>query len=65
MDGSDEAQVIARWRALYKKMRNIAAAYSNMVDEGSGTTKRLDREFNEAQEEFHTLNLIDGKPNER
>ncbi len=64
MDGSDQAPVIDRWRALYKKMRDVAAGYSNLADE-TGTTRRLDKEFNEAQAEFHRLNLIDGKPNER
>ncbi len=64
MAGSSEAEVIVRWRALYKKMRDVAAGYSNLIDE-NGTSKRLDREFNEAQAEFHRLNELDGKPQER
>lgn len=64
MAGSDQDEVIARWRALYKKMRDVAAGYSNMADE-NGTTRRLDHEFNVAQAEFHRLNILDGKPEER
>jgi hypothetical protein len=38
------------WRALYRRMRNVAAGYSNQCYE-NGTTRRLDREFEAIENE--------------
>lgn len=35
---------LENWKALYRRMRDVAAGYSNLADE-SGTSRRLDREF--------------------
>jgi hypothetical protein len=35
---------LENWKALYRRMRDVAAGYSNQCDE-SGTSRRLDREF--------------------
>jgi hypothetical protein len=58
MGRSDKAEVIAQWKALYIKMRNVAAGYSNLADE-NGTSRRLDREFNECQATYERLIIID------
>jgi hypothetical protein len=38
-----------RWKELYRKMRNIAAGYSQQVENENGTTRRLDAEFKECE----------------
>jgi len=38
------------WRALYVRMRNIAAGYSQHADE-NGSTRRLDREFEQVEKD--------------
>lgn len=57
-DESFLCAALAAERELYKKafwkMRNVAASYSNLCDE-SGTTRRLEREFTEAEEMFRSL----------
>ncbi len=58
MGRSDQAEVIAKWKALYIKMRNVAAGYSNMADENA-STRSLDREFNVCQNIYEQLIIID------
>ncbi len=41
---------LERWIGFYRRMRDIAAGYSNQCDE-NGTTRRLDREMTELEKE--------------
>ena len=43
-----------RYKKAFQKMRNVAAGYSNLCDD-SGSTRRLEREFTEAEEMFSAL----------
>lgn len=52
---------VERWQALYRRMRNIAAGYSNMADE-NGTTRRLDGEFKVCEEEARVIGTMDDFP---
>jgi hypothetical protein len=45
---------LENWKALYQRMRNVAAGYSNLADE-NGTSRRLDREFAELEAEAKNL----------
>jgi hypothetical protein len=47
----DDAKAeLERWIGFYRRMRNIAAGFSNQCDE-NGTTRRLDREMSELEKE--------------
>jgi len=45
---------VEHWKALYKRMKDVAAAYSNQCDE-NGTTRRLDREYEAVDHEAREL----------
>lgn len=50
-DGRNQPQVAteaARWKELYRQMRNIAAGYSNLMADDANS-KTLDRQFNECE----------------
>lgn len=38
------------WQALYRRMRNVAAGYSNHCDE-NGSTRKLEKEFEAIESE--------------
>jgi hypothetical protein len=40
--------VLTGWEQLYRRMRNVAAGYSNHCEE-SGSTRKLDREFRQIE----------------
>ncbi len=43
-----------RHKKAFQKMRNVAAGYSNHCED-NGSTRRLEREFTEAEEMFRAL----------
>ena len=45
---------LENWKALYRRMRDVAAGYSNLADE-NGTSRRLDREFAALEDEAETF----------
>ena len=42
------------WETLYRRMRNVAAGYSNCCEE-TGTTRRLDREYEQIDNDAAAL----------
>lgn len=50
-------QVPEGWRDAFMKMRNVAAGYSNYCEE-SASTRRLDREFESADELFCSISAL-------
>lgn len=50
------------WESLFIRMKNIAAGYSNQVDEPNGTTRKLDKEYDDAVEAANDLRLNEAAP---
>lgn len=45
-----------RYKKVFHKMRNVAAGYSNHCED-NGSTRRLEREFTEAEEMFRSIGV--------
>jgi hypothetical protein len=44
------------WESLYRRMRNVAAGYSNFCEE-SGSTRKLEREFEQIDDDARAIAL--------
>lgn len=42
------------WELLYRRMRNVAAGYSNFCEE-TGSTRRLEREYEQIENDARAL----------
>lgn len=51
-----EGATEATWEGLYRRMRNVAAGYSNFCEE-CGRTRRLEREFEQIDDDARSIAL--------
>jgi len=51
-----EGATEATWESLYRRMRNVAAGYSNYCEE-SGSTRKLEREFDQIEDDARAIAL--------
>lgn len=54
MTSAINPQERADWQQLYRRMRNVAAGYSNFCEE-SGSTRRLEKEFEQIDSDARAI----------
>lgn len=52
------ARIAEGWEALFIRMKNVAAGYSQHADE-NGSTRKLDREYGDLVEQANELRLLE------
>ena len=54
------AAPVSDWEGLYRRMRNVAAGYSNYCEE-SGSTRKLEKEFEQIDSDARALKDAGGE----